>query len=270
MLCKMISLSLFLLLSLGGFATPSSEHSLSNYPNLHGNPLLNHQMRTHIAPYLLPLDHPMKPVLDAIFSQSRVVESEQSLVNAGFEWIAGPMPFSYIIVVRHPMVPGYVFKLYLDSEIRSRKEIPHLTWLARRCAGARGIKKIIERHNLRRFSVPDKWLYILPPHSFFTTLQSEAVVLIETDMQPESHEVSKRMWQTAITRKHLDELYLILKEGYGGNGTISLFCNVPFTKRGVFAFTDTEDPRQCIEPKLKHVKKYISKEMQAYWDKLIN
>jgi hypothetical protein len=268
MLYKAAYLYVFLALHLGCFAASSSEHHVSNYPNFNDNPLLNHQTRSHIAPFLLPLDHPAKPILDAIFSQSRVLENAQALVNAGFEWIAGPMPFSYIIVVRHPMIPGYVFKLYLDSETRSRKQVPHAVWLARRCAGARGIKKIIERHNIRHFSVPDKWLYVLPPYPFFHVLQSQPVILMETDMQPENHEISKRMWRTAITRKHLDELYLILKEGYGGNGTISLFCNVPFTKRGTFAFTDTEDPR--CEPKLKHVKKYISKEMQNYWDDLIN
>src|SRR5690242_4981015 len=79
-----------------------------DYPHFNDNPYLTSRLRSAIAPYLLPLDHPMKPALDAIFSQSRVIENEKSLVDAGFELIAGPMPLSFIIVARHPQVPGYV------------------------------------------------------------------------------------------------------------------------------------------------------------------
>jgi len=90
---------------------------------------------------------------------------------------------------------------------------------------------------------------------------------METDMEPESFEVTERQWKTAITRKHLDELYTILKCGHGGHGTIFLTNNVPFTRQGKFAFTDTEDPR--AELILKHIKIYLSPEMAAYWGKLI-
>lgn len=256
-----------LVLSLSCFAAPSFVTGL-NYPNFNDNPYLTPRLQSTIAPYLLPIDHPMKPALDSIFSKSRAIENERSLIDAGFSIIAGPMPLSFIIVARHPQVPGYVFKIYLDSEKRCRKEIPHWLWLSKRCAGAFGIRQIIERKKMRYFSVPDKWLYLLPIYPYSSDPNPQPVILMETDMLPESYDVTKQMWKTRVTRKHLDELYEILKHGHGGNGTIFLYDNIPFTKGGKFAFTDTEDPRAKLE--LKHIKKYLSKEMQQYWDSLIN
>lgn len=246
------------LLSVNSFA--------SSYPHFEDNPLLNDRTRFRMAPYLLPLNHPMKAVLDDIFSRSRVLENERTLRDAGFEIIAGPMPNSFVIVVRHSLIPGYVFKLYLDSESAQRKQIPHWEWLVRRCEGARGIRQIIRDQKMRYFSVPDKWLYVLPVYPYPSSLNSQLVILMETDMQLESLEVTEQMWKT-VTRKHLDELYCILKQGYGGHGVVNLAANVPFTKQGKFAFTDTEDPRANLN--LKYLKKYLSKKMQLYWDTLI-
>lgn len=175
----------FLALSLSCFA------AALDYPNLKDNPHIDYRMQLQIAPYLLPLDHPMKPAIDSIFSQSRVIENERTLVDAGFEIIAGPMPYSFVIVARHPSIPGYVFKIYLDSEIRSRKQIPHWKWLYYRCTGAEGIRKIIKRKNIRHFLVPDKWLYVLPPCS--SVLNPQPIILMETDMEPESREVTEYM-----------------------------------------------------------------------------
>lgn len=260
--------SVFFALSLSYFAPLSATDATLNYPNFQDNPLLDRGMQASIAPFLLPIDHPIKPALDSIFSTSRAIENERTLVDAGFTVIAGPMLYSFVIVARHPAVPGFVFKLYLDSESRLRKEIPHWKWLVRRCAGAWGIKKVIKRENIRYFSVPDKWLYVLPVYPYSNVLNPQPIVLVETDMEPEAPEVTKHMWKTAIRHKHLDELYSILKEGHGGRGTLCLPSNVPYTKSGKFAFTDTEDPR--AELKLTHVTKYLSKDMQRYWDSLID
>lgn len=261
---------IFLALSLSGFITPPAIHAALDYPNCEDHPFLNDQMQFRIAPHLLPLHHPMRATLDSIFSKSRVIENERTLIDAGFTIIAGPMPLSFIIVARHPEVPGFVFKLYLDSETRQRKEIPHWQWLARRCDGARGIRKIIKRDNIRYFTVPDKWLYVLPIYPFSNVLNPQPLILMETDMEPVSLATTELMWKTIITRKHLDELYSIFKHGYGGHGTIFLTNNIPFTKQGKFAFTDTEDPREALKLKdLQHIKKYLSKDMQRYWDTLI-
>ena len=260
--------ALLVALNLGYFAHLPADHAVLNYPNFHDNPHLNERMQITIAPYLLPLDHPMKATLDSIFSKERVIQNEKTLTDAGFEIIAGPMPRSFIIVARHPQVPGFVFKIYLDSEERCREESPHWKSLAKRCAGAFGIRQIIKRNNFRYFSVPDKWLYILPLYPFSSVQNPEPIILIETDMELESYEVTKQMWKTGITQEYLDELYFILKKGFGGHGTVCLSVNVPFTKRGKFAFTDTESSRAKLN--LKNIKKYLSEEMQQYWDSLIN
>jgi hypothetical protein len=153
---------LFLVLALRCFATESASTTTSVHPNFRDNCFLNKEMQSRIAPHLLPSDHPMRLKVDAIFSQSRVVESKRTLLDAGFVIIAGPMPHSFVIVARHPEVPGYVFKLYPDSEKRCRKNVPHWRWLVRRCEGAQGIRNIIKRKNIRHFTVPDKWLCVLP------------------------------------------------------------------------------------------------------------
>ncbi len=238
-------------------------------PSFQEHPYLTSEMRTRIIPYLMPLDHPAKEPLDWIFSQTRVLENEKSLLDAGFQVIAGPQPYSFAIIAKHPLIPGYVFKLYLDTETRCRKDIPNWVWLTQRCAGARGIKKVIKRNHIRLFTVPDKWLYVVPAYTMPTGPSPQHVILVATDMEPENEEVSREMWKTKITRKHLDELYLILKSGYGGYGVLSIPCNVPYTKQGNFAFTDTEDPRTPFKLKGR-VKKFLSNEMRRYWDSLVN
>lgn len=243
---------LFLLVCSNCFASPHSGR--------------DEGMQSKIAPYLLPANHPMKEKLDALFSRSRALENERTFIDAGFEVISGPRIYSFVIVARHPEVPGYVFKLYLDSETRMRNGIPHWKWLLQRCAGAEAIRKLIKRKNIRHFSVPDKWLYVLPTYPFSSAAHPELIVLLETDMELESKEMSRQMWKTGITHKHLNELYAIFKHGYGGTGVVKLPANVPYTKNGKFAFTDTEDPPAKL--KLSYIKKYLSKEMQRYWERL--
>ena len=225
-------------------------------------------MRSVIADYLIPFDHPVKATLDSIFSQSRVLENERTLVEAGFEVLVPPLANSYIIVARHPEIPGYVFKLHLDSEDRSRKQLPHWIWLVRRCAEAKKIRKTIKRKNIRYFSVPDKWIFVPPVYPYSSALNPQPMLIVETDMELVSPEETEYKWKKWVKTKHLDELYSIIKHGYGGISVLYLVNNVPFTKNNKFAFIDTEGP-QSDHLKLKFIKKYLSKEMQDYWDSLI-
>src|SRR5437879_3358110 len=117
---KIRNFTLALFVVILGYITPAVLHS-ADYPNFKDNPHITTQMQEMMAPYLLPIEHPFKPRLDAIFSQARIIENASTLVDAGFSIIAGPMPISFIVVARHPEFPGYVFKIYLDSETRSRK-----------------------------------------------------------------------------------------------------------------------------------------------------
>jgi hypothetical protein len=266
--CNRLYLFFLLAISLNcsSFATISSLHQ--DYPNFKNNPVLTNEMRLKIADYLIPLDHPVKATLDLIFSRSRVLESEETLVQAGFDILVPPMPSSYIIVARHPEIPGYIFKLHLDSENRSRKQLPHWIWLVRRCAEAKKIRKMIRQKKIRYFSVPDKWVFVPPPYPFSSALNPQPIIVVETDMELVSQEETESMWKNGIKTEHLDELYSIIKHGYGGPSVLYLIYNIPFTKNNKFAFIDTEGP-QSSQPKLKFIKRYLSKEMQNYWDSLI-
>jgi hypothetical protein len=215
-----------------------------------------------MAPHLLPLDHPMKGKLDAIFSRSRAIQNQQSLIDAGFI-ILESGPKSYILLARHPQIPGYLFKLYLDSEQRMHKGVAHWRWLTRRCHGARKIKEVIKKKKLRHFIVPDKWLYILPPFPLSQEPHPQPVILVETYIH--LHPDSERAWKTRVTPQHLDELYLIYKSGYGSSNMIK---NIPYTESGKFAFVDTESPKR--KPHLKRTRHFLSKEMQQYWNILID
>lgn len=249
-------------LRLGTSAVPQ------NYPNFKDNPLLTDHMRLMIANYLIPVDHPVKATLDFIFSQSRVLESERTLIEAGFEILVPPLPSSYIIVARHPEIPGYVFKLHLDSENRSRKQLPSWIWLVRRCAEAKKIRKTIQRKNIRYFSVPDKWIFVPPAYPYSTAENPQPIIIVETDMELVSQEETEYRWKKWIKPKHLDELYSIIKHGHGGMSVLYLVNNVPYTKNNKFAFIDTEGP-QSKKVKFNFIKQYLSKEMQNYWDSLI-
>lgn len=239
-------------------------HLLGNYPNFEDHPLLTTTMQKMMAPHLLPLDHPAKPMLDLVFSKPKVLRNEESIRNAGFSIIT-IQPKSAMIVARHPLVPGFIFKMYRDLEPTGRNNIPGWECLTQRCANAKKVKKTLEKNHLRYFSVPDKWLYILPLNSHHIRKNQQPVVLIATDMEIETEENTRIAWKTAITHRHLDELYVILKAGYGSSYLIN---NMPYTKHETFAIIDIEKPKRTFD--LKRVEKYFSDDMQRYWRHLID
>lgn len=230
------------------------------YPNFDKNPVIYKSMKAEIAPYLLPQNHPMKPVLDDIFSRSRITHSVETLKEAGFD-ILFIKDSSFIIVARHHRVPGYLFKMYLDSEIRTRLNKPSWKWLVDRCIGAKRIKKIIKQNKIKHFTVPDKWIYPLPPIP--AQCIQHPVILLVQDMNLVKRAETIEAWKTQVTRKHLDELHAILSQGCGSN---FLSSNVPYTKDGKFTFIDTEYPKRSIT--LSKVKIYIASELHAYWDEI--
>lgn len=228
------------------------------------HPLLDKKTHAQIAPFLLPQDHPLKPQLDSLFSRQRAIENQKTLAEAGFDIVIA-MPHSYIIVARHPSMPGYIFKLYLDSETRRKENISPTEWLVRRCQGAAKIRQIIQKEKIKHFTVPDKWLYVLPLYPVSHEIDPKPVLLVETDMNLESHPQTASAWKTTVQHEHLQELYAIVKHGVG---SIHVVSNIPYTKEGQFAFIDTENIHKPF--KLKKVKKYLSPDMQLYWDQLIH
>lgn len=231
------------------------------YPNFSDNSAFSPHMRQQMAPYLLPLDHPLKPVVDSIFSRSRVIKNEDTLQKAGFT-ILFSQKISRIIVASHPKVKGYLFKIYLDS--RNVRKGGKVGWqlLTTRCMVAEKIRHIIAQKHIRHFTVADKWLYPLPTgHS---GSHQEPVVLLVKDMHIHNRRESEKAWREGATKAQLQELYAILSQGYG---SACLPKNVPYTKDGTFAFIDTEYNKRKIP--LHHVLKYTSKKMGAYWRRLV-
>lgn len=232
------------------------------YPGLHDNPLIEDHLKTALLPHLLPCDHPMKGRLDFLFSQGRITESLESMQKAGFT-ILHAMPRSFAVIAKHPQIPGYIFKMHLDSEKKGRYGTDSTDWLTNRCIAAKKIKRLIEKKQIRYFIVPEKWIYILPSYPYSAKANPKPFILLATEIDICSDQETKEAWKTVVTKEHLNELYHILSAGYG---SATLPTNIPYIGGGRFAFVDTEKP-----VKKKHFKKaldYLSPEMQTYWQHL--
>lgn len=219
--------------------------------------------QSKLKPYFLPLQHPMKPVLDQICEQGRILKNEESFEKAGFEILlkkrAGHTKHAFWHLARHPLVPGYLFKVYLDAETNLKR---NEGWqkLANRCRGAANIRRLIQKKGIQHFVVPEKWLYKLPLGS---DSRQQPVILMVTDMCLTGRSACRKAWKNA-TKEQLDELYCFYSHGYGST---SLVHNVCYTQEGKFAFIDTELPDRKVN--MNSVFKYFSEEMQEYWENLI-
>lgn len=202
--------------------------------------------------YMLAQAHPLRARLDKIFASSEVLQEEGSLKRAGFV-ILHDRP-STLLVARHRALPGYLVKVYPYSSPRSREE--NFGNLVNRCKGAENIRNLIQEKGLKRFVVPDKWLYFTP--------DGEGCILVVTDMDLLSSKQSKRIWKKRVTQAELEELYCIISHGYASS---KLPANIPYTKKGVFACIDTEQPIRV--PRYENVKAHLSPAMALYWEKLV-
>lgn len=236
------------------------------YHDFKVNSCIVKEMHTMIRPHLLPETHAIKPVLDAIFSEYGVNKNADSLARAGFVTVS-VRPFTFLTVVRHPCLPGYIQKIYLESDQRVKPGKPGWKWLVQRCQGADNIRKLIKAKKLKHFTVPDKWLYPLkakPKHLQAKSGCGQPVILITTDMNLVSQAESEEAWKTKVTYEVLDELYEIISHGLASS---HLSWNIPYTNDGTFSCIDTEHPVR--KPDYKSVKLYLSKKMGKYWDALV-
>ncbi len=230
------------------------------------NPLLNKSIKKQIEPYLLPGNLWMTPLLDHIFSVSRVIFNEDSLRQAGFS-ILFKQPRSFIVVASHPVIPGFLFKLYLDTELRLKNNEPGWKWFTRRCAGAKIIRSVIEKKKIKYFKVPTKYIYVLPPHTIpskMPGIDPKLAVLIVQDMNLVNDELNYAAWRHLVTPEILDELYIIISRG---NGSSYRPDNIAYTHSGTFAFIDTEYPNKS--PDYQSIRPYLNSEMCNYWDRLV-
>jgi hypothetical protein len=234
----------------------------------HLNPpsYLSTEMLDEMGPFLIPDDHPMKSPLDTIFTASRATQDEQALKQAGFK-ILFHQPRSFIRVVKHSKLSGYLLKLYTDDEQRKKGNQPGWLWLTRRCRGAHKIQQIIENTHIKNFQVPEKRLYLLPPEPSPPSLPAytrHPAVLLVKNMHLLKKKQNLEAWNTLITSEHLDELYFIISKGNGGSYRAD---NISYSKNGKFSFIDTEYPHR--KPDFKSIRRYLSKSMCSYWDKLV-
>lgn len=239
------------------------QYSLNHLIN---NPLSNKKIKKEIAPYLLPNESSIKPTLDHIFSSSRATFNSEALTQAGFT-ILHKQPRSFIIVAKHPAVPGRLFKLYYDTELRIKQKVPGWQWFARRCSGAQLVRNVITKKNIKNFRVPTKHIYVLPPHTIPAKqpgIDPKLAVLVVEDMQLVNKEMNYVAWKNVVTPQVLDELYCIISRA---NGSSYRPDNIPFTIHGTFAFIDTEYPHR--NPDFNSIRPYLSANMCAYWDQLI-
>lgn len=231
----------------------------------------HHQLSSHalnkIAPYLLPYDHPVKARLDRIFSQARVILSVKSMQKAGFI-CPKPRKFTHLIVTKHPALPGYIIKAYLDAQ-RYYKNKPEYDHWIKRIQGAHAIRQYIqEKHLEPLFKVPRKWIYLLPVEpEILEGFLKKYTILVEEDMDILDKVENNLRWESDIVNETLlDILYALLSEL--GLRDCAKPDNIPFAEDGRICFIDTEtyNASHVLYEKLTP---FLSKPMRRYWEKLI-
>lgn len=242
----------------------SQAESLAYYAIQLENPYIDVEEKKRIQPYLISVTHPIFPTLESIFTQQRATLNLSALTKAGFI-IKFIQQRSFIIVASHPLMPGYLFKIYLDSELRIKRATPGWQWFVNRVRNANKIRHFIKKNKIRYFVAPHKWIYALPASPlppFNDDYVPKWEILVVKDMQLVSKEENLTAWKTKITKKHLDELYTIIKYAGGSSYRAS---NIPMTQNGTFAFVDTE--YTTTSPDTESILPYLSSKMARYWKK---
>lgn len=227
------------------------------------HPYISQETWQRVKPYLLPHNHPIRPVLDLMFSKKRISQSLLSLQEAGFKTRGGPNNHSKTIFCRHKNLKGSVVKIIPDEY-----HADEVTRLIARIVGAETAQGIIDKYNYHKImKVPRKWLYVLPPEpSPPPEYSRKNFILVADDMNIFAREENYPIWQSFLmTKERLHAIYTVITEG-GFNDCVYAF-NIPFAKDGKTAFIDTEDHHKWPIP-YRLLRKYLSPEMQLYWDQL--
>lgn len=235
-------------------------------PNVDGNRYLSDTIRKKMRPYLLPLQHPMRQILDELFLHERITLNRETFQNAGFKTLATG-PRSFIRVARHEKMPGYLVKAYLDTVTREKRGKPSWRWLVYRCEGAKKVDSIIRSRDIKYFDVAKKWIYCLPaepspPRDAYH--ERHLALLLVTDMNLASSKDNYHAWRHVITKEHLRELYTIISHAKGSSYRPD---NIAYVANGKFAFIDTEYPSS--KPDYSSIKQFLNPEMQRFWEKLV-
>ncbi len=236
-------------------------------PNFDHNPHISPKARKKIYAHLLPLQHPIRAFLDSIFLQVRATKDSTTFRQAGFITLAA-RPRSFVRVASHPHLRGYLVKAYLDTVLSKKYHRESWEWLVKRCEGADKIRRIIRKRKIKHFSVPYKWIYCLPPEPSppkDSLHKRHLALLCVKNMHLVPREENYYAWSHNITEEHLDELFVIISHAKGASYRPD---NIAYTKKGQFAFIDTEYPNHG--PDFKSIRKYLNFQMCAYWDHIVS
>lgn len=235
-------------------------------PNLEKNRYLPSDAKKKMRPYLLPFHHPVRSFIDSLCLNQRITVDQKTFEKAGFHVLATG-PRSYISVASHPEMPRYLVKVYFDTVLAEKRDKASWKWLVLRCEGAEKIETVIRDKEIRNFKVAKKWIYCLPPEPSppKDDLHSRHfALLVVTDMNLVSENHNYFAWKHYITEEHLDELYLIISRAKGSSYRPD---NISYTKKGTFAFIDTEYPGKG--PDFKSIRNYLNSDMKKYWDRIV-
>lgn len=215
--------------------------------------------------YFLPEDHELKPRLDKLFKSRKILKSEHSLYDAGFDILAHN-PRNDLIVAKHYQFPGYVFKIFPDRCAMDRDWY----YFRKRVRGARVIAAAIRRHRWTdQFFAPKKWIYPLPVTSYpgYTGYPKKHFILIAQEVKRiKSSSKHRKLWRSElITPQLLTRLHTLIQEN--GMADSVFIDNIPLCEDGRIAFIDTEYYHNWGIPYARLLP-YLSKPMQAHWQSL--
>lgn len=220
-----------------------------------------------VQPFLLPLDHPAKQVLDLIHKKIRMTTSFETIILAGFRVIRENS--RGMIVAEHPKMPGYLIKTVLDDD---RVAKPDWVLWHRRALGAAFIEANIEKNHFEKWlKVPKKWLYPIPneckPRQGQGIYPKQFILVVEK-MDVYDHKQNKKKYRHEMTREKLKALYTVLTEERLYD---SMFIdNAGFCKDGKMAFIDTEYYHDKRALKYEKLNGYLSSDLLSYWKQLTN
>lgn len=228
-------------------------------------PEMSLEIWNQLKPYFLPIDHPIKPILDEIFQSATLITNRESLVAAGFKLKTAKQPGN-LSVGKHPRLKGYLVKIYLENQDACEWDNFY-----KRVNGAEAIQACIRRHGYQQyFKVPKKWIYPLSFHSReqpFPDIFPKNFILVVEKMHLLSQHENGKAFKELITPDILDALYHIIDE-------LGLFDsifrgNIPFNKKGKICFIDTEH-HHLWPVNFANLERYLSPEMCNYWQSLTN
>lgn len=238
----------------------------ASHASAKGNTKISEETRNQLKPFLMTKQHPIKKRLNKFFKTKRVIHDTQSLKAAGFINPV-PQPKTGIIVTKHPSFPGYIFKIYCDTQDYYKKMKEHKIYLLR-AQGAEKIRQYIAVHQLgSQFKVPQKWIYELPkrPKAENGTL-AKNFILVEEEMDLIRTSENIQKWRSIEIKKPLlTSLFQIVSDL-----KLRDCCkidNIPFCSDGRIAFIDTQS-HGVETPFYEMLHPYLSEPMVAFWKSL--